>query len=333
MSDFRGTSVLALKLEPHPGQNSSISSPSRTSSTITSFAPTKGTVYRSGATFPFDVPQVGLAAESQSVMSRKVATTLSVRRTAQHDPPRPRAAPSATKAACYPNAVCRRALADGDPVVRWPQSGAQRRDAPNRSAILPIARQCGITASSLPLADDPPGPRVVLAVRTSSWRLAADPPIPQHHPSAWTAPERPASQTPPCPRCPSPVVCLPRASPFTASTPSSNEQRACLASAQVGRIGNHFAAACYDPRRPMPFQVLQRPDWHGTPIELGDLFRLQKNRREARAALFTHQLGWEVRLHVGSQLEVVQTRVCRDQQKVLWTGELRKAAMIEKGRT
>ena len=53
------------------------------------------------------------------------------------------------------------------------------------------------------------------------------------------------------------------------------------------------------------------PHWHGTPIDLVDLFRLQKNRREARAALFTHQLGWEVRLVVGSQLEVVQTQVCR----------------------
>ena len=66
--------------------------------------------------------------------------------------------------------------------------------------------------------------------------------------------------------------------------------------------------------------VLQRPHWHGTPIALGDLFRLQKNRREARAALFTHQLGWEVRLPVGSQLEVVQTQVCRDQEEVLTTG-------------
>ena len=71
---------------------------------------------------------------------------------------------------------------------------------------------------------------------------------------------------------------------------------------------------------PMPLQVLQRPHWHGTPIELGDLFRLQKNRREARAALFTHQLGWEVRLLVGSQLEVVQTQVCRDQEEVLSDG-------------
>jgi hypothetical protein len=86
----------------------------------------------------------------------------------------------------------------------------------------------------------------------------------------------------------------------------------------------------YDPR-PMPLQVLQRPHWHGTPIELADVFRLHKNRREARAALFTHQLGWEVRLLVGSQLEIVQTQVCRDQQEVLATGERWKAALVEKG--
>ena len=47
--------------------------------------------------------------------------------------------------------------------------------------------------------------------------------------------------------------------------------------------------------------------------------------------LFTHQLGWEVRLLVGSQLEVVQTQVCRDQEEVLRTREQWKAAMIEKG--
>ena len=81
----------------------------------------------------------------------------------------------------------------------------------------------------------------------------------------------------------------------------------------------------------MPLQVLQRPDWHGMPIELGDLFLLQKNRRAARAALFTHQLGLEVRLLVGSQLEIVQTQVCRDQQEVLATRERWKAALVEKG--
>ena len=63
----------------------------------------------------------------------------------------------------------------------------------------------------------------------------------------------------------------------------------------------------------------------------GELFCLHKNRREARAALFTHQLGWEVRLLVGSQLEVVQTQVCREQEEVLATGERWKAALVEKG--
>ena len=80
----------------------------------------------------------------------------------------------------------------------------------------------------------------------------------------------------------------------------------------------------------MPLQVLQRPRLDGTPIELGDLFRVHKNRREARAVLFTHQLGWEVRRLVCSQLEVVQTQVCRDQEDVLTTGERWKAALAER---
>jgi hypothetical protein len=81
----------------------------------------------------------------------------------------------------------------------------------------------------------------------------------------------------------------------------------------------------------MPHQVLQRHGWHGTPLELGELFVLHKNRREARAVIVTHQLGWEVRLLVGAQLEVVQTQVCRTQEDVLSTGEQWKAAMSEKG--
>ena len=73
------------------------------------------------------------------------------------------------------------------------------------------------------------------------------------------------------------------------------------------------------------------PNWHGTPLELGDLFRLTKNRREARAALFTHQLGWEVRLIIGSQSEVVLTQVCRGQEEALTTGEQWRAGEVEKG--
>jgi hypothetical protein len=81
----------------------------------------------------------------------------------------------------------------------------------------------------------------------------------------------------------------------------------------------------------MPLHVFQRPYWHGTPVAMGELFVLHKNRREAKAMLFTHQLGWEVRLMIGAQAEVVQTQVCRTQEEVLGTGEAWKAAMAEKG--
>lgn len=77
--------------------------------------------------------------------------------------------------------------------------------------------------------------------------------------------------------------------------------------------------------------VLQRYDWHGFPIELGDLFVLTKNKRTAGCLLLSHQFGWEVRLLVGSQLEIVQSQVCRTQDEVLTTGEQWKAAMSEKG--
>ena len=65
--------------------------------------------------------------------------------------------------------------------------------------------------------------------------------------------------------------------------------------------------------------------------ELGDLFRQTKNRREARAVIYTHQLGWEVRLLIGCQLETMQSQVCPTQDEVLTTGEQWKAAMREKG--
>jgi hypothetical protein len=81
----------------------------------------------------------------------------------------------------------------------------------------------------------------------------------------------------------------------------------------------------------MPIEVLQRLTWNGTPKELGDLFRLTKNRREARAALYSHQFGWEVRLLVGRQQEPVRTQVCKSQDDVLTTGETWKASMMREG--
>ena len=77
--------------------------------------------------------------------------------------------------------------------------------------------------------------------------------------------------------------------------------------------------------------VLQRHDWRGCPVHLGELFTLTKNKRKTRCVLQTHPLGWELRLFVNSQLDIVQSHVCRTQDEVLTTGEQWKTAMVEKG--
>ena len=60
-------------------------------------------------------------------------------------------------------------------------------------------------------------------------------------------------------------------------------------------------------------EVLQRLTWNGTPKEIGDLFRVTKNRRKARAVIFSHQFGWELRLEVG---ELFRTQVCRSPEEI-----------------
>jgi hypothetical protein len=78
-------------------------------------------------------------------------------------------------------------------------------------------------------------------------------------------------------------------------------------------------------------QVLQRLDWYGSPVDLGDVFILKKNRREATCKVRTHQFGWELVLFIGRQAEIVQSQVCRSQDDVLATTEQWKAAMLAKG--
>ena len=56
-----------------------------------------------------------------------------------------------------------------------------------------------------------------------------------------------------------------------------------------------------------------------------------KNRRKARAVIFSHQFGWEVRLLVGSQEELVSSQVCRTQEEVLTTGDLIQPVGVIKG--
>ena len=67
------------------------------------------------------------------------------------------------------------------------------------------------------------------------------------------------------------------------------------------------------------------------PVALGELFILHKNRRPAKAVIFTHLLGWEVRLMIGAQSEVVQTHVCRTQEEVFTTGEQWKRRWPRRG--
>ena len=82
----------------------------------------------------------------------------------------------------------------------------------------------------------------------------------------------------------------------------------------------------------MALQVLQRPEWHGEPKAVGDMFRLHKDRcgrqLEAACRLMTHQLGWELRLEIAGSL--LRSQVCRTQDEVLDTSQQWKAAMIEK---
>jgi hypothetical protein len=80
--------------------------------------------------------------------------------------------------------------------------------------------------------------------------------------------------------------------------------------------------------------TLQRPDWHGEPREMAELFALKKgNNRRVRCLIFTHQFGFELRLVFGSKNELLRSQVCRGDDEVLTTGEQWKAGLIGKGWT
>jgi hypothetical protein len=63
-------------------------------------------------------------------------------------------------------------------------------------------------------------------------------------------------------------------------------------------------------------QILQRPDWQGSPVELAELFHLAKgNNRGLRCLIFSHQFGFELRLVFGSQAELLRSEVCLTDDK------------------
>ena len=78
---------------------------------------------------------------------------------------------------------------------------------------------------------------------------------------------------------------------------------------------------------------LQRAHWNGQPTHVGNLFRVSRARGEkqlrAVCQLWTHALGWEVRLEINGDLQ--RSEVFRSQDDVLTAGETWKATMLERG--
>ena len=71
-----------------------------------------------------------------------------------------------------------------------------------------------------------------------------------------------------------------------------------------------------------------REHWNGHPVELGAAWTLRKGEKEARCSLWSHPLGWEMRLFTTDSLG---SQVCRSLDEILETQEAWKMALIEKG--
>ena len=81
----------------------------------------------------------------------------------------------------------------------------------------------------------------------------------------------------------------------------------------------------------MALEVLQPRNGRALRVNWANQFVLRKNRRPVRAALFTHQLGGEVRLLVGWQEEIALAQVYWTQDEVLTNGEQSKQQLVEHG--
>ena len=72
----------------------------------------------------------------------------------------------------------------------------------------------------------------------------------------------------------------------------------------------------------------QREFWNGNVVELQTIWTLTKRSQVARLVLYTHQLGWELRVDAG---DLLLTQVCRSDRDIEDVSAAWKAAMIEKG--
>ena len=80
--------------------------------------------------------------------------------------------------------------------------------------------------------------------------------------------------------------------------------------------------------------TIQREYWDGSPVAVGEGFRVYmdrngKRRLQAVCALLTHQLGFELRLNISGELRGSQ--VCRSTDDVLSLTERWKASLLDSG--
>lgn len=67
--------------------------------------------------------------------------------------------------------------------------------------------------------------------------------------------------------------------------------------------------------RSMSWGVSQREDWDGETQKLSLAWTLHKEQKVARCAVWSHALGWELRLAVGSEL--VRSQVVRSHEELV----------------
>ena len=74
----------------------------------------------------------------------------------------------------------------------------------------------------------------------------------------------------------------------------------------------------------------QREFWNEHPVLLETLWTLSKRGKIACLRIYSHQLGWEVRVESG---DLLLTQVCKSDREIEDVSAAWKAAMIEKGWT
>lgn len=80
-----------------------------------------------------------------------------------------------------------------------------------------------------------------------------------------------------------------------------------------------------------PPLVLRRDVWNGTPQLQATWWTLRRDRGELRCQMYSHELGWELRLESDSVELFPRTKVCRTENEVLDAQEAWRQLLETKG--